>query len=189
VKHFSVNRPTTLLPQPNSTHRLVKPLEPMFGYPITFAVDIWTLGLTVFEILGRGALFERFFPDEDTVLLEAISTLGPLPPKWWQAWPNRSTFFKDDGSFQEGLEILTNPRPLAERLRRSLGRETDTAAYGFGESEMGSLEELLMSMLRYEPQDRVTVDDALNSGWVRDYGIPALKEGVPDVDLSGWKIP
>lgn len=54
--------------------------------------------MTIFDILGRGKVYRDFWPDEDTVVLEAISTFGPLPPKIWQAWPNLSKFFKDDGS-------------------------------------------------------------------------------------------
>ena len=177
----------TSLPTQLNTPILVKPFEGMFGYSITSAVDTWTLGLTLFEIFGRHKLFQNsFFPTEDTVLSEAIGTLGPLPSQWWQAWPSRSKFFKDDGSFQEGIVISPD---LKEQLRSSLGRETDSAAYGYGESEMTSFGELLKSMLRYEPQDRVTVDEALKSGWVRDYGIPALKESVPDIDLSSLGVP
>lgn len=167
------------LPTRLNTPTLVRPLEAIFGCPITFAADIWTLGLTIYEIIGREALFESYFPSEDTVLQEAVKTLGPLPAKWWQAWPNRSQFFIDD-------KISAD---LKNRLYRSVGRDTHSAAYGFDEFEMGIFEELLRSMLKYQPQDRVTVDKALQSEWVRRYGIPALKECVLDIDLSSLEVP
>lgn len=183
------DQPSSGAPPPTqlNTPDLVKPLEAIFGCPITFAADIWTLGLLMFEILGRHPLFEAYFPSEDTVLAEAMSALGPLPGKWWQAWPDRSKFFKEDGSLQGGQGI--SREDLTERLRDSVGLKADSVGYGFDESEMGSFEELLRSMLRYEPLDRVTVDEALKSGWVRKYGMPALEKVFPDIGLSCQGVP
>lgn len=169
-----------------NTPLLVRPFETLFGYPVTSASDIWTIGLTLFDLLGRSHLFECFWPTEDLVLVQAIGTLGSLPAKWWQAWPNRSKFFKKDGSYQEDLgpAISHFPTPLAEKIRRCIGREAHCATYGFSEPEMQSLEALLRSMLQYEPKDRITAEEALRSEWVQTYGIPALTEAIPDIDLS-----
>lgn len=109
----------------------------------------------MFEIFRRHPLLKAFFPSENTVPAEAMSTLGPLPGKWWQAWLNRSKFFKEDGSLPEGQGI--SREDLTEWFSDSVGLKADSAGYGFGESETGSIEELLKSMLRYEPLDRVTV--------------------------------
>ena len=66
--------------------------------------------------------------------------------------------------------------------------EDDSKTYGYSEEELRSLEKLLRSMLQYEPNARITVDQALRSEWARDYGIPALLKAVPDVDLSSLEI-
>lgn len=69
--------------------------------------------MAIFDILGHTRLFQGWWPDEDSVVLEAIKTFGPLPPKMWRAWPNRSEIFKDDGSWQEGERPL---EPEAQNL-------------------------------------------------------------------------
>lgn len=66
--------------------------------------------------------------------------------------------------------------------------EADSQIYGYSEEELPSLEQLLRSMLQYEPNARITVDQALRSEWARDYGIPALLKAVPDVVLSSLEI-
>ena len=146
--------------------------------------------MSIFEMLGQGALFEAFFPDENSVLIEAISTLGPLPEKWWQAWPKRSEFFRDDGSYRDDISrpFETVKKPLAYRIRNRMGRGADSTTDKFSDLEMQSLEELLQSMLQYEPKNRITVNEALRTRWVREYGIPALKEGNPDIDLSYLRL-
>ena len=173
-----------------NTLTLVRPLETIFGYPITSAADIWTVGMAIFNILGRDKIFQDLWPDEDSVVLEAISTFGPLPPKMWQAWPNRSKFFKDDSSWQEDQKPPNSElsRSLANRLRECMEHEADSEIYGYSDVELRSLEKMLRSMLKYEPNDRVSADQALRSEWARDYRIPALLKAIPELDLSSLGI-
>ena len=172
-----------------NTPTLVRPLGSIFGYPIPSAVDIWTTGMAIFDILGRSKLFQDSWPDDDTVVLEAINTFGPLPPTMWQTWPNRSQFFKDDGSWQDGKRPSGSKisPTLTDRIRDSMGQGGESEAFGYTELELKSIEKMLQSMLQYEPKDRATVDQVLRSEWVREYGIPALIDAVPDVDLSNLK--
>ena len=82
--------------KPRELH-LPTPLLPpgyIFGeQPMTSAIDIWSLGLTLFDLLGCRRLFEAFIADEDDVVAEMISARGPLPQRWWNQWKNRSIFF------------------------------------------------------------------------------------------------
>ena len=173
-----------------NTPILVRPLEMLFGSPITSAADIWTMGMAIFDILGHTKLFQDCWPDEDDVVLEAISTFGPLPPNMWRAWPNRSKFFKDDGSWQDGKKLPESDisRSLTDRLYDCMEHETHSETYGYSDEELRSLEHMLRLMLQYEPSARITADQALRSEWARDYGIPALLKAVPDVDLSSLGI-
>ena len=75
---------------------------------------------------------------------------------------------------------------LANRLRDCLEHEDQSKIYGYSDAELQSL--VLRSMLRYEPDDRITVNQALRSEWTSDYGIPALLKVVPDLDLAGLGI-
>lgn len=146
--------------------------------------------MAIFNILGRDKIFQDLWPDEDSVVLEAISTFGPLPPKMWQAWPNRSKFFKDDGPWQEDKKPPDSElsRSLANRLRDCMEHEADSEIYGYSDVELWSLEKMLRSMLKYELNDRVSVDEALRSEWARDYGIPALLKAIPELDLYSLGI-
>ena len=168
---------------------LVRPLDTILGYPVTSAVDIWTMGMTIVDIMGRSKLFEDFSPDEDSIILDAITTLGPIPFKMLRAWPNRSKFFKEDGSWLEdrkpvGYDFSSS---LTDRLRECMKSEPHYQTFGHCDAELQSLEKLLRSMLQYEPNNRITVNQTLSSEWVQDYGIPALLKSVPDVDLSMWE--
>lgn len=146
--------------------------------------------MTIFDIMGRSKLFEDFWPKEDSIILDAISTLGPLPSKMFHAWPNRSKFFKEDGSWQEDRKPKESElsRSLTVRLRECMESESNSNTFGYGDAELQSLEKLLRSMLQYEPNNRIKVNQTLSSEWVQGYGIPALLKSVPDVDLSMWGI-
>lgn len=93
------------------------------------------------------------------VILESINIIGPLPSKMWQARANSSTFFKDDGSWLEDRKPSGNEnlRPLAVRLSGQMKNELQSTIFGHGDEELRNLENLLRSMLQYEPKDRITV--------------------------------
>ena len=166
-----------------NTPMLVRPPDTILGHPITEAVDSWTMGMTIIDILGRGKLFEDLWPDEDTIILESISTLGPLPTEMWHAWVNRSNYFKDDGSsVKEGGALNNTSKPLTVRLRENIETKPEATPLVYSEEELQSLETTLRSMLHYEPNKRMTVDQALKSKWVQNYGIPALLECIPDLN-------
>ena len=165
------------------TPMLVRPLDTVLGLPITSAVDIWTMGMTIFDIMGRSNLLNHDWPDEDSTILSAVSILGPLPSKMLQAWPNHSKSFKEDGSWLEDQKPLAS-RSLTTRLRECMQNESRFKTFGHGDAELQSLEKLLCSMLQYEPNNRINVNQALSSQWVQDYGIPGLLKCVPDVNLS-----
>ena len=168
----------------------VRSLDRLFGYSNTSAANIWTTGIEIFDIVGHDKLFQHHFLTEDTVILEAISTLGQLTPKMLQSWPNRSMFFKDDGSWQEAAKPSGSEfsRPLIDRLRASISHENRSTFYGHLNEDLRSLEKMLLSMLRYDPNDRITADEALRSEWARDYGIPALLKSLPEVNLSSLQL-
>ena len=75
-----------------NTPVLVRPLEVIFGYPITSAADIWTIGMAIFDILGHTRLFQGWWPDEDSVVLKAMMKLilkhTAIPRRSCQVWRN-----------------------------------------------------------------------------------------------------
>ncbi|KZF25645.1 protein kinase [Xylona heveae TC161] len=111
---------------------LLLPPEMFFHEHLGPAVDVWTLGCTLYEILGERPLFEGFMPDEDDVVAEMISTLGPLPERWWDRWEHKTDLFLEDGSWKTDTHRVhaPYPRPLTERLR-IMGRGEDPATCEF----------------------------------------------------------
>lgn len=116
-------------------------------------------------------------PDKDHVLAEMVSTLGDLPERWWHLWEMKTDFFLDDGSWKTDTHRSHAPysRPLAERLR-NMGRGEDPETCEFSQQEMASLEELLKKMLAYERFERITIDAAVNSKWMKGWARPAMVE-------------
>ncbi|KAL4783312.1 kinase-like domain-containing protein [Aspergillus varians] len=160
----TLHTPTTLLPP-----------EAFFNDPINVSADIWTLGCTLYDILGERPLFETWAGDPDDVLGEMVSTLGPFPARWWQKWENRPVFFLDDGRWNPKFNRIQTPefRSLDQRMW-TMGRGKTSETCEFEEAEMDSLRSLLAAMLAYEPSERVTAEGALESEYMRRWGRPAL---------------
>ncbi|EED17514.1 efflux pump antibiotic resistance protein, putative [Talaromyces stipitatus ATCC 10500] len=66
---------------------LLVPPETFFGEPIDMPVNIWTVASRIYEILSERPFFEGPMPGQDHVIAEMISTLGPLPSRWWENGP------------------------------------------------------------------------------------------------------
>lgn len=88
-------------PNQLQTPVLLLPPEFLFDEPLGTAIDLWTLGSTLYNLLGERDLFEGFMPDEDHAIAEMISTLGPLPNKWGDSWQKKGDFFLPDGSWKK----------------------------------------------------------------------------------------
>ncbi|KAK7558868.1 protein kinase [Phyllosticta citricarpa] len=159
------------------TPRRYAPPEHFFKDHLGPAVDVWTVGLSIYTILSAHSLFEAFYPNPDVIIAEMVDTLGHPPDRWWNSWEKKHEFFAADGSLVKG-----SPRPLAVRLKRA----GDT----IGNNEQKSLEQLLRGrrseqggyvsggMLEYEPSRRMTANDAIMSDWVTRWAMPAFERAV-----------
>ncbi|WEW58159.1 hypothetical protein PRK78_003627 [Emydomyces testavorans] len=154
---------------------ILSPPETFFDEPLGPAVDIWTLGCNFYEILGENPLFFSLFGDQNEVIAEMMSTLGPFPKRWWNSWEKRGDYYSENGSRLEKSHCTRPPRSLNERLR-TMGRGEDPVTCEFSQEEVASIENLLRSMLTYEPSERSTAKDALQSEWMMRWALPALKQ-------------
>ncbi|KAG6831510.1 hypothetical protein H0H92_009778 [Tricholoma furcatifolium] len=149
--------------------------KPVLGTPISFAApevlfgdsasispktDIWALASLIYEVLGNHRLFESFFNDKDEVITEIVRTLGKMPDRWWRQWEKRDTIFEEDGTFKPNSGDCSG-EPRTVDLKERLGdiRRNDEE----GQKELGgdleALEVVLGKMLRYEPEDRITIEE------------------------------
>lgn len=158
------------------TPPLSLPPENFFQETITLAADIWTLGVSLYEILGERPLFETFNGDRDDIIADIISTLGPPPTRWWDKWENRKDFFQPDGSWIHNLQRIYTPvfRPLHQRMwDMGRGITPETCQWDVKGGEMQALENLLRDMLAFEPSERSTAEQVRRSEYMVNWAIPA----------------
>ncbi|OAA37002.1 Protein kinase domain containing protein [Metarhizium rileyi] len=158
------------------TPPLFLPPEDFFLEPITLAADVWTLGVSLYEVLGERPLFETFNGDQDDIIADIISTLGQPPARWWDKWENRKEFFKPNGSWIHNLQRIYTPifRPLHQRMwDMGRGMTPETCEWDVKGGEMQALEKLLRRMLAFEPSERPTAEQLMRSEYMVKWAIPA----------------
>ncbi|EGX92449.1 protein kinase domain-containing protein [Cordyceps militaris CM01] len=158
------------------TPPLFLPPEDFFQEPITLAADVWTLGVNLYEIMGERPLFETFSCDRDDIIADMISTLGQPPARWWDKWENRPEFFQPDGSWRRNLERIMTPvfRPLQQRMwDMGRGMTPETCEWDVEGGEMQALEDLIRSMLAFEPAKRPTAEQLIQSEYMVKWAMPA----------------
>lgn len=130
--------------------------------PLGYPSDIWSLSTAIWEIVGMKAIFSTDIVPEDEITAQQVDVLGPMPADWWRRWKGRSSFFEADGcptesykgnrwpALQESFEVGV------QKWRRKVGDE-------IGEDEKTALLDLMRRMLAFRPEERLTVDEVLES--------------------------
>lgn len=166
-------------PEPElCTPTLYRPPEALFGDRIVpFAADVWSFGVSLYEVLGERPLFETFSCDKDDVLADIISTLGPPPRRWWDGWTNRGEFFEGDGEWRNGgISRIYTPvwRPLSRRMwEMGRGKTPESCEWDVEGGEIRALEELFGGVLAWEPEERWTVEELVASEYMVKWALPA----------------
>ena len=129
--------------------------------------DVWTLGCTIYDIMGERPLFEGWMPDRDDVAAEIVSALGKPPTPWWDGWRKRNEFFLEDGTWNVSEKRChdAKSRSLETRVKdngRELGPE-------YSAEDQIALTELLRGMLRYSPEERMTMAEIMECEWMKRY--------------------
>lgn len=132
--------------------------------------DIWALACTIFEIRAGCPLFENFIGTyDDEVLPQIVTMLGKMPEPWWRKWERRDAFFDQDGKSllqENALDPVTLEDSLMEIGKDDLEHGSSEGAAGvLSQEEVDDLADLLGKMLRYEPSERIDVQDVLQHSW------------------------
>ncbi|KAK4233741.1 protein kinase dsk1 [Achaetomium macrosporum] len=159
------------------TPALYLPPEGFFDESATPAADVWSLGVNLYEVLGERPLFETFAWAPDDILAEMVSTLGPMPQRWLDEWAKRSNVFNDDGKGRRGAYRRFAP-PVFRRLHQRMwdmgcGETPETCQWDVEGGEMRAVEEMLRGMLAYEPDQRLTAEELLESEYMLRWALPA----------------
>ncbi|RYP77389.1 hypothetical protein DL771_001184 [Monosporascus sp. 5C6A] len=155
---------------------LYRPPEGFFGDPITPAADIWTLGVSLYEVLGDRSLFGAWSCDKGDVIGEMVNTLGVLPARWWDTWANDGESFEWNGERLSDYRRTGTPpfRRLHQRLW-DMGRDEtpETCEWNIAGGELQALENFLRGMIAFEPIDRLTAEQLMASEYMIKWALPA----------------
>ncbi|KAL4791518.1 kinase domain-containing protein [Aspergillus venezuelensis] len=143
---FQTSSPTLQTPD------LYAPPEALFEEPIMIptAADIWTLGVSLYEVLGRRRLFEAFAWCPDDMIGEMVDTLGQLPSKWWDSCEARSESLNQNGAWSLHQRMWTMGR----------GKTPESCEWD-------------VSTMSFEPEKRPTVKQLLESEYMVKWTLPA----------------
>lgn len=150
------------------------------------AAEIWALACTLYEMRAGAQLFASFFGGPGEILRQMGQTLGKFPEPWWSAWDDRSRYFDEEGrphrEWPDGIALAVE-YPLLAQIR-DIGAEDDGLGDAGGdltgqlimeepgtrlsEEEVADLHDLMRRMLRYQSEDRISVDEVLRHRWLRD---------------------
>lgn len=162
------------------TPALYLPPEAFFNEPATLAADIWTLGVSLYEVLGERPLFETFTWDRGDILGDMANTFGAPPQRWWNQWTARdSEFYEEDSSWRRGgIDIDRIYTPEFRRLHRRMwdmgrGETPETCRWDVEGGEMHALEELLGGVMVWEPHQRLTAEGLMGSEYMVKWAVPA----------------
>ena len=127
-------------------NRCYRAPEIILGFPVTPALDIWSLACVIAELATGETLFDGDTEEEQLMLYASV--LGPPPQKLLDLSPNASTIYDGAGRVKKILSakrIAAGSRPLSKILR---------------------VDELLLSFLEeclvWDPEERITAEKLLS---------------------------
>ncbi|KAI0545803.1 kinase-like domain-containing protein [Xylaria curta] len=164
------------------------PPEFVLDKKVSASCDIWALACTIFEIRTGRRLINPFDDDIDEHLCKMAMVLGKLPEPWWsETWEARRRFFVDEADLdgkvikadREGHPLPEDrafyQKPETRSIREAIG---EGLFYSFrlkpggiykniSEAEIDCLSDLLEKMLKYNPDERLRITDALEHPWFK----------------------
>lgn len=117
-------------------------------------------------------VFSNEFIPEDEIVAQHIDVLGPMPSEWWLRWKVRDEFFiTEDGQPTDSYSEDKWP-PLEEWFDVVVQKWKRQQGNGIGEKEKAAFLDLMRRMLVYRPEERLTVDEVLQSDWMVYWALP-----------------
>lgn len=155
--------------------------ELLFDEIVSFASDVWALGCLICYIRSAASPFDGFFNELEPTVIEMVRTLGRLPDPWWSAWAERNSWFDEDGEIvpRDDLVVPVVKTTLREILH-GIGRNdipcdelefymVEKLGVPLPDEEVDLLTDLLGKMLRYRPEERLTMEEVVQHPWFQ-YG-------------------
>lgn len=133
--------------------------EMLFGYPPSYAVDIWALGCLIFEIHTFRLLLPTAFGSAEEALAVAVETVGALPEEW------QSFYYDKDNP----LEV--NPgekhRWFDDQIQRVRTLDSQVLEHvpSLSQDQHVTFLQLLKSILAFEPSHRLPASEIGKHLW------------------------
>ncbi|KAJ5962629.1 hypothetical protein N7501_007570 [Penicillium viridicatum] len=138
--------------------------------PLAYPLDVWSLAIAIWEIIGMKCIFSTDHVDEDEIVSQHIDVLGPMPPGWWQRWEGRSRFFDEHGCPTESHRENRWP-PLEESFEIGIQKWKKVGSE-ITENEKSAFLDLMRRMLQFRPEERLTAEEVLSSEWMVKWALP-----------------
>lgn len=144
---------------------IIRAPEVTLRYPWTSAIDIWTVGCLVFELLTSRILL---YQDHDNYsherhLQNIIEVLGPFPLDFLGECEDREKYFDEKGTLLHTKNTDFAPTTLEnilQELRLEVGDEDED------ESEILGAAKFLRRCLMLDPRMRPSAQELLEDGWL-----------------------
>jgi serine/threonine-protein kinase SRPK3 len=147
--------------------------ESRFDLQCTSATDVWSLGCLLFEIRAGFPLFDPTWASGTLILVQYVNMLGKLPEPWWTSFTNRLEYFEENGDpkrKEDRTSIRAQLRSVGTWDSPS-GGDWDNAPMfeplgtRLSEHEIELLGDLVSKMVRYRPEERITMDEVVRHPW------------------------
>ena len=168
---FAINAPPDGYNAGTTIHYF--PPEARFDNIVGTASDIWGLACAIFEIRAGRPLFSPFMASHTTVLLDTALTLGKLPSPWWNAFKGRHECFEENGELKPPHKMY----PIRAQLEEigvddmppmsDYGPMIEPAGTRLEEEEIVLLNDLLEMMLKYRPEERMSIEEVVRHPWFK----------------------
>ncbi|KAJ5934359.1 hypothetical protein N7466_003906 [Penicillium verhagenii] len=141
--------------------------------PLSFPSDIWSLGCSLWSIIGQSSLFDGILVTEDSITCEQLDALGMLPPEWWLKWEGRHSRFTEDGKRIN----LDDYRSWEDRFEQHMQEPRQKKGMALiGSVERDAIFKMLKPMLNFRPEDRSTAKQILESEWMVKWALPEYEK-------------
>ncbi len=153
---------------------------------LSFPADIWSLGTALWELLGMKFIFSEH-ETKDELVAQQLDVLGAenFPTQWRKHWERPS--MEMDGNLRRvPRKPAANQREkwplLEEAFDESIQayRRKISVAGMFEREETRAILDLMRHMLKFRPTERLTIDEVLNSEWMRKWALPELNNSLHD---------
>lgn len=145
--------------------------------PLAFSSDVWSLGCTLWGVVGQSPLFDPWVLSEDEVLNDQTDLLGDVPAEW--SLSHQSHEYGPVAVPKSAIRVeRAGWHERWERCVQQARAEHDMEE--FSEDEKVAFLDMMKSMMVFRPEGRATAQEVYESRWMQEWALPELRRSVSD---------